>query len=667
MPQDLRSNDMSIIKYMVLPKEVTDFENNYLTRLNKIALYFFYAHIPVFMLVAWAADTGPLFALFLSLVLLIGPTIAQFGLQSERVKSMVYGFTAMGMGGLLVHFGQGPVQIEMHFYFFALLAMLCMFANPTVNIVAAVTVALHHLVLWYYLPSSVFNYDASIWVVGVHALFVVLETVAACFISRRFFDDVIGLEKKVQERTKEIKLILNNIGQGFLTVDIDGVMSEERSTIVGKWFGSSEDITKFADYIRNVDANVADWFELGMETVREGILPTEVAIDQLPKRVVVGSCILELAYNPICNAANEIEKLLVIISDITSQVEREQAEIEQKQMMQIFEHIMRDKLGFLEFLSEADEMIDSAVDGRYQDLSQLKRIIHTIKGNSGLFGMLTVAKICHALEDEIVNEGVVPEGRRLVELKDEWNKVRIKLNQLLGERMAKNIEINDADYGAVLQALLNREDQEKIARMVQSWKLESAQRRLELVKQQTENLAQRMGKQGIDVLVQPNNIRFESEHWAPFWNSFVHVLRNAIDHGIESTDERTKNGKEGRGSINISTYIEDDQFVISVEDDGRGVDWQAITEKAIAAQLPHENKVDLTNALFKGGISTKNTATQYSGRGVGMSAVHEECAKRGGRIVLDSQSGKGTKIMFRFPLTESIYDAGADGQSSTAA
>src|SRR3569833_2785663 len=221
----------NFMKYIALPKEVTAFEHNYLSRLNRIALYFFNAHIPVFMLVAWVANTGPLSALITTLIVLVGPTITQYALKSERAKSIVYGFTSMIMGGVLVHFGQGPVQIEMHFYFFALLAMLCMFGNPAVNIVAAVTVALHHLIMWWLLPHSVFNYDASIWVVAVHAAFVVLETVAACFISRRFFDDVIGLEKIVQERTKAVQMILDNIGKENNTEDHQNEKTKERSSI----------------------------------------------------------------------------------------------------------------------------------------------------------------------------------------------------------------------------------------------------------------------------------------------------------------------------------------------------------------------------------------------------------------------------------------------------
>src|SRR5205823_7385778 len=111
------------------------------------------------------------------------------------------------------------------------IAMLAVFGNPSVIIAAAVTVALHHLVLWFALPQSVFNYDAPVWVVAVHAAFVVLESVAACFIARSFFDNVIGLERIVRARTAELdrrnrdmRLVLDNVGQGFATVDAAGVL-----------------------------------------------------------------------------------------------------------------------------------------------------------------------------------------------------------------------------------------------------------------------------------------------------------------------------------------------------------------------------------------------------------------------------------------------------------
>src|SRR6185436_9149491 len=174
-----------LFSYLILPREITAFEHAYLRRINRIALGFFYLHWPVFVAVAWLAGTSMAQAAVLTPLVLLGPTIAYATFTNPRLLSVTYGFTAMVMGGLLVHFGQGPMQIDMHFYFFVLIALLSVFGNPAAIITAAVTVALHHLVVWLLLPASVFNYEASVWAVVVHAAFVVLESIAAIFVARR--------------------------------------------------------------------------------------------------------------------------------------------------------------------------------------------------------------------------------------------------------------------------------------------------------------------------------------------------------------------------------------------------------------------------------------------------------------------------------------------------
>jgi hypothetical protein len=127
------------------------------------------------------------------------------------------------MGALARALRSGLDANEMHFYFFVLLALPAVFANPMAVLSAAVTMAAHHTILWIWLPCSVFNYDASIWTVGVHALFVV-ESVAACFVARSFFDDVTGLDRVVQQRTAEVaerntamRLVLDTVDQGLVT------------------------------------------------------------------------------------------------------------------------------------------------------------------------------------------------------------------------------------------------------------------------------------------------------------------------------------------------------------------------------------------------------------------------------------------------------------------
>src|SRR5262245_4464243 len=106
----------NLAAYLILPAEITAFERDYLKRMNRIGLTFFCLHIPAFMLVAALCDTGVIKAFFLTAAVLIGPLLAYRTFTNVRTMAAVFGFTAMCMGGLLVHFGQGPMQIEMHFY-----------------------------------------------------------------------------------------------------------------------------------------------------------------------------------------------------------------------------------------------------------------------------------------------------------------------------------------------------------------------------------------------------------------------------------------------------------------------------------------------------------------------------------------------------------------------
>jgi two-component system chemotaxis sensor kinase CheA len=598
----------------------------------------------------------------LSLGLLAGPTIAYFTLKSLRAISVVYGITAMLMGGLLVHFGQGPVQIEMHFYFFALLAMLCMFANPAVNIVAAVTVALHHGVLWFLAPRSVFNYDAEFWVVGVHAAFVILETVAACFISRQFFDNVIGLEKIVEARTEELRekqrdmrLILDNVEQGLVTVDLEGRMSSECSLAAQKWFGKAEAGGKLAGYVHEKDAKFAEWFELALESVKDGMLPAEVTLAQMPARLTANGRSFAVSYQPI-GGGETPEKVLVIFTDVTERLNKEAAERHQKELLDLFGHIMKDKLGFVEFLSETNQIMDILKEERHSDLAHMKRLVHTVKGNASLFSMRRISEICHDLENKIAEEGVEPGAEELAGLTAAWEQMCRDLDQFLGERRQPNIEVRDADYETILRAVLDPAiDRGVVAKVIASWRLEPTARRLSLVQEQIKGLAQRMGKDGIVVEVEPYDLRLENRHFAPFWSSFVHVLRNAVDHGIENEEERERMGKKGPGRIRVTTAIEGESFVITVQDDGRGIDWDALQAKARQLGLDHAAGKDRDELVFMDGVSTKETVTFFSGRGVGMGSVREACLALGGKIELHSEPGDGTTVRFVFPNDERVY------------
>lgn len=141
--------------------------------------------------------------------------------------------------------------------------------------------------------------------------------------------------------------------------------------------------------------------------------------------------------------------------------------------------------------------------------------------------------------------------------------------------------------------------------------------------------------------------------------SIVHLLRNAVDHGIEDKQERIKMGKSAEGNVTVTAYQEGNKAVIKVEDDGRGIDVEKIKKKAAAKGINIEgmSDSDITNLIFMEGLSTSDKVTDISGRGVGMDVVRTNVTSIGGSIDVRSEKGKGTVFIVYLPLTLSIIQA----------
>jgi two-component system chemotaxis sensor kinase CheA len=647
----------TLLEYLLLPRQVSDFEAGYLRRMNRVALVFFALHLPVFVVVAYFNHTGPGTAALLTTLVFFGPAVAYFSFQNPRSVSLVYGFTAMLMGGLLVHFGQGPMQIEMHFYFFALLAMLAVFGNPLAVCVAAVTVAVHHLLGWLLVPSSVFNYDAPIWVVLVHAAFVVLESVATCFIARSFFDNVIGLEKIVQARTEEVRarsrdmrLVLDNVNQGFLTIDRSGMMSGERSRIVELWLGAANDNARFVDYVGQRRPSFASSFELAWDEVVQGVLPLELTVHQLPKRFSVNGSHYAVECKPI-EQDGTFEKALIVISDVTADVERERLEAQQRDVLSVLGRVASDKNGVLEFFEEANTLITSMEAGAASPLTDLRRAVHTLKGNALMFGVTTIAALCHELEGSIDAEQQAPSPQELAVLVQRWRDFCATLDLLLGESTKGRLEIEDQEYEEVLRALLHGAPRAEVAERITNWKLEPTEKRLKRIAEQAQGIARRLNKAPLKIEIHDHELRLDPVRWAAFWSAFVHVVRNAVDHGLESSDERCGHGKAPFGRLALHTELRGDKFAIEIEDDGRGIDWDAVARKADSLGLKHESRSDLVEALFADGVSTRHDVSELSGRGVGLGAVRAACASLCGSVKVHSEPGVRTRFEFLFPAS----------------
>ncbi len=140
----------------------------------------------------------------------------------------------------------------------------------------------------------------------------------------------------------------------------------------------------------------------------------------------------------------------------------------------------------------------------------------------------------------------------------------------------------------------------------------------------------------------------------------VHIIRNSIDHGIEKEEERIKAGKNPAGTIKLGAEHEGNNIIITIEDDGKGIDPEVIKSKAVSKGLISQQKADelskqdLLNLIFLPGFSTAEVVTNISGRGVGMDVVKTNVTRLRGMINLESTVGVGTKIQIKLPLTLAI-------------
>jgi two-component system, chemotaxis family, sensor kinase CheA len=161
----------------------------------------------------------------------------------------------------------------------------------------------------------------------------------------------------------------------------------------------------------------------------------------------------------------------------------------------------------------------------------------------------------------------------------------------------------------------------------------------------------------LDFVIEGSDIRMGRAEAADIFQNLIHLFRNALDHGLEPTYERQGKPEKARLKLNIS--VDSQHYLIVVEDDGRGIDPNRVLGKALEMGLLTKAEADGMNSdetlqlIFHEGLSTAETITDISGRGVGMKAVKDAIESAGGHITIQSEVGVGTRFLLRIPMHKS--------------
>ncbi len=455
--------------------------------------------------------------------------------------------------------------------------------------------------------------------------------------------------ERLEERNRGMAMVLDNVDQGFLTIDRAGRPSEDRSAVVARWFNEPAVDLPLPELFRRVeDDQAAVLAELNLDQLEAGVMPDRVVLAQMPGRVRTGDRILDVTYRPF--DATDGPRVLVVMSDVTSAIATERAEAEKRELLSFFERMLRDRSGFADFVDELDRLVAELGDARRRsDLATQRRILHTIKGNAPIVGMERLATVCHELETAIsVRQDGLTEQER-ARLEGVWTSIRSQVAKLDATIDHRAIEVDEGDLTRLEELVERGVSTEIIRGELASWRLTPVACRLERLALQGAALAERVGKADVRLHVEGNGIRLATDPWRPLWSSLIHAVRNAIDHGIEDQAERDAAGKPGAGAVSLVARRWDEGFEIIVEDDGRGIDWATLELEAAARGLPSDTEDELIEVLFADGITSRREVTETSGRGIGMGALRETARALGGEVLVDSRPARGTRLTFRFP------------------
>jgi two-component system chemotaxis sensor kinase CheA len=471
-------------------------------------------------------------------------------------------------------------------------------------------------------------------------------------IQRAAKEEATRLERLVTQRTKQLdkrnqdlRLVLDTVEQGYVTIDRDGKPVGERSLAVDRWLGSLDETQSIWKPLSAGRADREATFTMAWEQVVEDLLPVEVTLQQLPKRLRVGDRHLSLEYRLLDTTG--FTRSLVVISDVTAEAERARGQQEAEELVNVCLGLTKNRAAFREFMAEGQRLYQGVLDGR--DPVLLARDLHTLKGNSALFGLVRVSNVCHDLEDSL-RQGD-PASLDRTALTHAWQHCVHTVGLLLGERNASTLDVRDADYTSLLTAVRGGASRAEIEARLQSWRLEPVTQRLELVAQQLRTTAVRLGKGEVGVAVEPASVLMKREELSDFWSTFSHVVRNAAVHGLEGEggESRQRARRRGVPEFALRSGLTQGRFFVELADQGPGIDWPALRERAKARGIPHATEEDLEQALFADGMSTQTGVTAAAGRGVGLSAVLAVCVARGGSVRVASAPSAGTTFRFSWP------------------
>jgi two-component system, chemotaxis family, sensor kinase CheA len=522
-------------------------------------------------------------------------------------------------------------------------------------------------------------------------------------------------DELVRQKSADIQAMLHYIPQGILTIEAGGTVHPEFSQHLRAVL-ETEDIAGRqvmdvvfsgtdlgADALSQVDAALGAC--IGEDAMNFAfnahLFPREV-VKTLPNG---SSKVLDLNWSPITDEHDTTLRVLLCVRDVTELRTLARAADAQKRELALIGEILsvpQEKFeNFLasagQFLQDNRDLIRNAPDdaaARAATVGLLFRNMHTVKGNARTYGLLHLTHGVHQAEQRYDQLRQAPQLWDTEDLLAELEQVDALLQNYIHIHTAKLgrkgpgrrgdvAHILMAPKAAVAQLLDTVTHAEhgdahaqtaalqQVRRVLRSLGTEPLPTVLTPLFDALPSLAEELGKAHPVCALEDHGIRIPSQSADLLRNVFMHLYRNALDHGIETPEQRLAAGKPVAGNIHLTAQLNADTLTFVLRDDGRGLPLQAILAKAQQQGLlpPHPDlhAHDVAQLVFAPGFSTASAVTEVSGRGVGMDAVKGFVLAEGGSVELNLRSTEGGPTLPAYCAFETVITLPAHGAVVTEA
>ena len=484
------------------------------------------------------------------------------------------------------------------------------------------------------------------------------------------------ISSRIVKTNQRLSEVLNHTPQGLMKIDSKGMISNEYSKVCCNFFNKDKlSGINFAELAFFENEKVQQNWQEVLNHLFSGddMMASAALFDLLPQEITFqhsdGDRIYKLSYYP-CLEQGKVVAIDIGVEDITSTREFELKEQELEKEKEILKKIYDGPDSYMNLISLYEANI-TALESFPNDFEKeniiVLRLLHNLKGMSGFFNLDYISQQVHLIET--ICQNIKTDRNKDDQLNNqfqlEFAKFKVNLNKVKGyfndidpelKKRLLGIVIEQKQYTKLKQAVGDRE-YEQIEKMIKELEMVPVTKLVQNWPSEIERLGIKLNK-FVTLKIIDESIMLPVEVFNELDPPFIHFLRNCMDHGLETLEERQEMGKEYDPIIIFRTYHQDSSIWIEIEDNGRGINYSILKKKALENKhLDRDmvNKIitdnELWRLLFIPGFSSAEKVTDVSGRGVGLESIASSLQSLGGAIHVSSEIGKGTIFKLKIPIS----------------